>query len=318
METPTLNQLSNVLTSTDTQILRRRNVVLRKIVAGIILMFSDLALIAISIFGSLLLRDLLLPGNVDVAIYLNIIPILLALFPIAFYIGGLYPGFGVDVIDELRSLTYSITIVYAVIAASTFLVKESWDYSRIAFILSWIISLLSIPLGRSLVRKILGTKTWWGIPVIVIGAGAAGEKVIKSLKKHYHIGLRPIVAVDDDIDRWGYTHGVPVIGGLGIIPDLSYKMNIDHAIIAMPSIPRKRQQEIIEKYSKYFTQTTVIPDLFGLSSLWVSTKDIGGILGLEVQQKLLKRSSRFKKRVFDLILGTTLSIFALPLCLFVS
>ena len=86
--------------------------------------------------------------------------------------------------------------------------------------------------------------------MIIIGAGQAGEKVIKSLRKHEQIGLRPVVAVDDDIDRWGYIDNIPVIGGLEVVPDLAKKMTIDHAIIAMPSVPRTRQKQIIQKYSK--------------------------------------------------------------------
>ena len=62
----------------------------------------------------------------------------------------------------------------------------------------------------------------------------------------------------------------------------------------------------------------MIPDLFGTSSLWVSAKDFGGILGLEVQQNLLKLSSRFKKRIFDVFIASVLSIIALPLFLIIS
>lgn len=313
METPTLQDLSKILTSPKIKPIPKRNLLLRKFLAGSILFFVDVVLLSASMIFALVLRDLYIPGQVNFAHYVQIMPFILSLFPLAFYLRGLYPGFGVDVIDELRNLTFSITIVYAILATMTFLVKGAWDYSRIAFMMSWIISLPLIPVGRSMVKNMMSKQSWWGIPVIIIGAGQAGEKVIKSLRKHEQIGLRPVVAVDDDIDRWGYIDNIPVIGGLEVVPDLAKKMTIDHAIIAMPSVPRTRQKQIIQKYSKNFTHTTVIPDLFGLSSLWVSTRDLGGILGLEVQQRLLKFSSLFKKRVFDILLATGIGILALPL-----
>jgi Undecaprenyl-phosphate galactose phosphotransferase WbaP len=313
METPTLQDLSKLLTSPKIKPIPKRNLLLRKFFAGSILFVVDVVLLSVAMIISLILRDVYMPGAVNFVHYMQIMPLILCLFPLAFYLRGLYPGFGVDVIDELRNLTVSITIVYAILATMTFLVKGAWDFSRIAFLTSWLISLPLIPVGRSLIKNILSKQSWWGIPVIIIGAGQAGEKVIKSLRKHEQIGLRPVVAVDDDIDRWGYIEGIPVIGGLEVVPDLSKKMTIDHAIIAMPSVDRTLQKQIIQKYARYFTHTTVIPDLFGLSSLWVSTRDLGGILGLEVQQKLLKYSSRFKKRVFDILLATGLGIVVSPL-----
>lgn len=318
METPTLQQLSTILRAPATESQPKRNVLIRKLSASVLLLVSDLTLLALSMVSAIILRNLLLPGQLQFVDYYPIIPIFLALFPLAYYFRGLYPGFGVDIIEELRTLTYSTTIVFAILATMTFFIKGFWEYSRVAFLLSWLMALPLVPLGRALVRKLFCEKPWWGIPVVVIGAGHAGEQVIKSLRKHKHIGLRPIVAVDDDVDRWGYIDQIPVIGGLDIVPDLAAKMKIDHAIIAMPRVPRKRQQEIILKYSKYFDHTTVIPDLFGLSSLWVSTSDLGGILGLEVQQSLLRRTAQFQKRVFDIVFSMLLGFMLLPLYLVVS
>jgi len=318
METLSLYQLTHLLKAKGDSIYPKERVFLRKVRASAILAASDVFLVSLSIFLSMLVRQYAFPGAVNYEDYLSVILIVLPLFPIAYYLRGLYPGFGVDVIEELRSLTYSTTAVFAILGMMTFLIQDFMSYSRLAFVLSWITALVAVPIGRSVVRKIFSRNQWWGIPVIVIGAGRAGERIIDSLIKQKHIGLRPIVAVDDDIDRWGYIQGVPVIGGLEIIPELSEKLCNDYAIIAMPKVNGPRQQEIIHKYSKYFAHTTVIPDMFGLSSLWVSTRDLGGILGLEVQQKLLNRSSRIKKRIFDTILASILFVLTLPITLVVS
>jgi len=51
-----------------------------------------------------------------------------------------------------------------------------------------------------------------------------------------------------------------------------------------------------------FPHLVLIPDLVGFSSLWVSAKDLGGVLGLEVEQQLLRRRSVWLKQVMDLVL----------------
>ncbi len=317
METLSLKQLTDLLRSKDVKGIPRKSIFLRKLAASATLISVDLLCIALAMFSSLYLRDVMMPASADWGFYSSVISLVLPLFTISFYLKGLYPGFGIDVIDELRSVTYSISVVYALLAGLTFLVKDG-EFSRFMFIMSWGASLFILPFGRSIIRKFLACKSWWGIPVIIIGAGKTGETIITSLKKHSYIGLRPVVAVDDDIDRWGYIDSIPVIGGLDVIPEISSKLRVDHAIIAMPKVDSKKQEQIIKKYSNYFTRVTVIPNLFGLSSLWVSTRDFGGILGLEVQQKLLRKSALMAKRLFDIIISGILGITVLPLVLFIS
>ena len=100
--------------------------------------------------------------------------------------------------------------------------------------------------------------------------------------------------------------------------ELKKKLQIEQSIIAMPKVQSEVQRNIILKYSKHFENTIVIPNLFGISTLWVSTKEFGGLLGLEVKQKLMKRSARFQKRMFDITLASILSFLALPIIAVVS
>ncbi len=318
METPTLKQLSNIFNVIPDSASSEFNIVRRKLSASLLLVFSDIFTISLSLLSSIYITQLIISSISHPNNYLTIIPIITSLFIIVFYFRGLYPGFGIDIIQELKILTQGISLVFAFLTLFTFLFDRTGDYSRLAFLLSWVIAIISVPLSRALVRKLFGNKSWWGIPVIIIGAGRAGEQVIKSLKKHPQIGLRAIVAVDDDVDKWGYIHQIPVIGGLKIIPELTRKLSVDHAIIAIPRVSKHRQQEIIKKYSKYFSNVTIIPELYGLNSLWVSTQDLGGILGLKVQQSLLKHSSRIQKRIFDIIVASLLIILSIPLYIFIA
>jgi Undecaprenyl-phosphate galactose phosphotransferase WbaP len=175
-----------------------------------------------------------------------------------------------------------------------------------------------VPLGRALVRKCFANKDWWGIPVMVIGAGKTGKELIKSLIKNPNLGYKPAVAIDNDVDNWGYAHNVPIIGDFTVIPEITQNLNIQHAIFAMPEENSKKQNEFIKKYSKYFAYTYFIPDYFISSQLWVSSFNLGGILGMEVRQRLLNPMAKFKKRIFDLVCTTILSIVVLPVFLLIS
>lgn len=313
MQTPTLNELSELLKSNQENGYSIKKVAYRKLIASTILMISDSLMIIISVLASVFIRNLFFTPAASYDLYIKILPVIVPLFLLAFYMRGLYPGFGVDAIEEVRNIFYTNSIIFGLMAGFTFFINDFWDFSRLSFLLSWLITFAMIPLGRSLIRKLFCEKSWWGIPVIIIGAGNAGKEIINSLRKHKRLGLRPIVAIDDNVDTWGYIDNIPVIGGLEVIPELQKKLKIEQSIVAMPNVQSDLQKKIILRYSKYFDKTIVIPYLFGISTIWVSSREFGGILGLEVKQKLLKKTAQLQKRIFDIVIASILSLLSIPI-----
>jgi Undecaprenyl-phosphate galactose phosphotransferase WbaP len=85
----------------------------------------------------------------------------------------------------------------------------------------------------------------------------------------------------------------------------------------MPELSRHELLNLVDSYGKCFGHLIVIPNLIGMTSLGICAREVGGIIGLEVSQKLLRPSSRFVKRCLDLALAILLSIpVALTVALF--
>lgn len=110
------------------------------------------------------------------------------------------------------------------------------------------------------------------------------------------------------------VEGVPVVGDLSLAPMLAGRLGIKYAVLAMPGVPSDKLVRITERAGGVFTHMLIIPDLFGLASLGVPARDVGGILGLEVRQQLLLRGPRAGKRAFDLTLTILGGLCILPLC----
>ncbi|MBE9113369.1 undecaprenyl-phosphate galactose phosphotransferase WbaP, partial [Nodosilinea sp. LEGE 07298] len=140
-----------------------------------------------------------------------------------------------------------------------------------------------------------------------------GELVIQTLKNQPNFGLKPVAVLDDDRDRSDTICGVPVVGPLSIAPLLARKHDIHYAIVAMPGVQREKLLRILERYGRTFPHLMMIPDLFGVASLWVSSKDLGGILGLEIRQQLLLPGPRLIKALLDMGLTVVIGIVVLPL-----
>jgi Undecaprenyl-phosphate galactose phosphotransferase WbaP len=243
----------------------------------------------------------------------------LALLPgfiIVFGAMGLYPGVGIHPVRELRGIVYANSIGYLMMMAGTFLSKTGTLYSRLAFAGAWAFSIVLVALFRNLVRTVLGRQSWWGLPVVVLGAGTAGTRLVDMLRRQPSLGLKVAAILDDD----PVTHTLarsgdapPVIGGLSLAPLLADQWGIDYAIVAMPRVEPARLGEILSRYAHRFSHFLVIPNISSLGMLWVSTRDFGGILGLEISQNLLHTMPRVAKRVFDLSLVTIAGFVLLPL-----
>jgi lipopolysaccharide/colanic/teichoic acid biosynthesis glycosyltransferase len=107
--------------------------------------------------------------------------------------------------------------------------------------------------------------------------------------------------------------GIPIVGELALAPILAHRLKIKYAVLAMPGLEAKKLLRITERVGHAFTHMLVIPDLFGLGSIGVPAKDLGGVLGIEVRQQLLLPGPRLMKRIMDVVLTSIGGIFVLPI-----
>jgi Undecaprenyl-phosphate galactose phosphotransferase WbaP len=215
-------------------------------------------------------------------------------------------------VEELRRIVLATTAVYLVSTAAIFLSKEVELYSRGVFVTSWFFSAVLVPLQRAMVRRALARRSWWGVPVLVLGAGKTGRMLVANLRAQPECGLRPVAYFDDDPDKQGECAGLQVVGPLSLAPATARRLGIRQAIIAMPGIGRAQLLGVLERVGTTFTRLIIVPDMFGIATLWVSPKDLSGVLGLEVRQNLLIPVNRWLKRGLDVATALVLGVPALP------
>ena len=235
------------------------------------------------------------------------------LFLLAFASFGLYGAKGFSSVEELRRVVLSATVVSLLLTTSTFLSKDMTGYSRGLFVSSFFLVSALVPITRGGLRYFCAAQDWWGVPVLILGAGQTARLVVESLHTQPQIGFKPVACLDDDELKHGECGGIPVAGPLSLAPEIAKFYNIHHLMIAMPSLERSDLMLMIERWGATFRRVIVIPNLFGIGTLWVSARDLGGVLGLEVRQNLLIPLNRWVKRGIDIAAALVFGLFALPI-----
>ena len=83
--------------------------------------------------------------------------------------------------------------------------------------------------------------------VLIVGAGAAGEKILREIFDNYQIPYEVVGFIDDDPVKQGRSiHGVPVLGHLDDMHRIIAGKNIDEILIAIPSASGEEMRRIID------------------------------------------------------------------------
>ncbi|MGA2737153.1 MAG: undecaprenyl-phosphate galactose phosphotransferase WbaP [Bryobacteraceae bacterium] len=264
-----------------------------------VLALTDACVLIPAFFTSILIWALAKP-TANPAQFVSYWPFLL-LF-LAVYVGvGLYQAVGMNPVQELRRSVAGTTLAFFIFTGSTFLLKETRGFPRGVALLTWLLVSVALPPARGAVRKFCGPRHWFGRSVVILGAGKAGETVVKALLRNPGLGLKPVAILDDRASASTHLHGVPILGGLALAPALASQARLGYGVLAMPGLSRARLLQILQKCGQAFDKVLVIPDLLGMSSLCVEATDLGGMLGLEIRHNLLHLPARIVKRVLDLL-----------------
>lgn len=283
----------------------------RPLLTSALLFFADTVSLSLAVALASWLWLFVNP-NVDPFLFLALWPVLGG-FIAGYAFMGLYPATGINPVEELRRLATGTAGVYLIVVLKHFLVGGLDAHSRGIYVGAFLLTIALVPLGRALIRHVLAGKSWWGVPVVVLGAGRTAELLIKRLAANPALGLKVRACLDDNPSRHGWLAGVPVLGTLPEAPRVARELRIRHALIAMPGVRPARLNAIVRRYAARFRHVFIIPDLFGTTSLGVSARDLAGVVGLHSRQNLLVPFNRILKRAMDFVLLVPCLVVALPI-----
>lgn len=149
---------------------------------------------------------------------------------------------------------------------------------------------------------------------LIIGAGSAGTMVVRQLQKNNDTKLLLVAFIDDDYKKFGCDIlGIPVVGGSDQIASVVRKLNIEHIIIAIPSLRKQDLNKIFQECAKTSAKTQILPLLEDLITGKISVNQfrdvqVEDLLGREEVELDIKSISDYITNKVVLVTGAGGSI----------
>ncbi|PNX49741.1 MAG: capsule biosynthesis protein CapD, partial [Thermoplasmata archaeon M9B2D] len=201
-------------------------------------------------------------------LFYQILPLVLIIKTCCFYLFDLYRGMWryTSIADLLNIIKASCVSSLIVIFLILFSHSRFIGFPRSVFVLDWCFTILLISGYRLCIRlyfeRMSNNKTS-SIPtrqvlamffkkmadtkrLLIIGAGNGGEKIYREINDNARLQYTVVGFLDDDLTKVGKTiHGVPVLGRIKDLKVIAKKVDVDEALIAIPSATSEQMREIL-------------------------------------------------------------------------
>lgn len=239
--------------------------------------------------------------NQDPGLYLGLAPVL-ALVLLGYAQAGLYPGFGLGPVETLRRYSLTSTIAFVGFAALTFALKTPEVYSRVTIALMYFLSLVLVPALRHLTVTLVCSYSWWPERVLLFSDGRRPDLMRRFMAERPRGEFIPVTEVN--------AASAPAVAGLSeeVVAEHGRGIRLVFADLNGP-----QAEASLGPLRMLFPRVIVLREFEELPVEGVQVRNLGGVLGLEYSNNLLRRQSRWVKRALDLYLGSVLLVVTLPL-----
>ncbi len=181
-------------------------------------------------------------------------------------------------LPDLSLIVRSVAIGTAAIALTLFLVADRLTYVPRSVFILYALVLLTMMAGSRLLYRLYKDRhfsTRSGRKVVIFGAGAAGEQLLRDLRRNHPNRYNIVAFLDDDPGKIGrQIHRVPVVASPDVLQDLIFRWDIDLVLIAVPSANEKQMQRLVTICESSGVEFRTLPGAHELVSGRVQLADL--------------------------------------------
>lgn len=223
-----------------------------------LMMAMDACLFAVALWSAYLSRFEFVFAKINVGqvfdLLLWVVPLKLIIFLFSGLYGGLWRFTGVR---DLWLLIRACFVATAIIMLAILLFTGFQGYSRYILAADGVITFLLTGGLRMAIRSFYSMrmnkveKDYQLIKaplsnILIIGAGSAGEQILREIMGNYGLRYNVVGFIDDDPGKQGMTiHGIPVLGNLDRLPVILSRWEIQQILIVVPSATGDQLRRIV-------------------------------------------------------------------------
>ena len=258
-------------------------------------------------------------GVVPLEVYLAMLPAILVVWAVVFKAFNLYRPYRISThAAEIWDVTKACSLALVILVALTFFLRQ-FEYSRIAFVIFWSLSIVLITANRWSFREILRYLRRRGYNqrfALVIGAGELGQKVAKKIHRHRELGLRVIGYLTRKPEKVGQElHGIKVLGVYDDLPKILSSNQIDHVFLALPHDAYGHAEKIMLFLQDQMVDVRLIPDLLQFITIRGQAELFDGLPIVTIQATPLFGWNQILKRSADIFFSVLILCITLPIIL---
>lgn len=223
--------------------------------------FYDVIISAFAFHLAWLLRDdQYKPKN-----YIAFLIISVLVQSLSYITNGLYKGiWRFSSVPDLARMIKAITIGVVLSMAILFLYVRLENIPRSVFFIEWFILIVFLGGGRFAYRifKDFNHKKNPGKKTLIIGAGEAGNQLLRELVTNNKLDISVVGFIDDNPRKINKTlQGYPILGAVEDIQKMILKYKIEKVILAIPSASNEEVKRIFQICVKSNIEVQTLPSL---------------------------------------------------------
>ncbi|GAB4390285.1 MAG: nucleoside-diphosphate sugar epimerase/dehydratase [Thermodesulfovibrionales bacterium] len=200
-----------------------------------------------------------------ISLFLRFLPLILAIRILFYIASGLHRElWRYTSVSCLLKIILSATLGTLAFIAIIRYGMGDLAYPRSVYVLDWMLLIMLAGGARLAARsaKLYRKSPNSGTRILVIGAGDAGELVVRDMNNNPNFSYSPVGFLDDDPRKKSMRiHGVPILGGIARLPEVLPEIQPEELLIAIPSASRAELNRIYDICKPYGLPIKTLPSI---------------------------------------------------------
>ena len=231
--------------------------------------------------------------------------------------------------DEIHDCWKTIIVVGVTELAALFWFEVS--ASRFWVVVTWGLALVTVPVARIVVKRMMNHFGVWSRPTVIIGTGAAAQDaasvLIEDVLLGYYVSLfiEPPRSWETQRDALKESiqpesviavgvHKVPVLRGVEDIVQTLEELGNPNVVVALDSVSMDRISTLLHEISDTNASINIVPPLKGMPITGAEVLHFfrREVFFVHIKNNLSRKTAQSIKRLFDVLVSTIAIVFLSP------